>query len=202
MAESGGVSPERCAPAGKDAGQTGQIAAGAKETPAKQTEDTRKPDGKRQKPNPYGTQTRPEKDARPAEAASKLSKKGAATARGKTGPTRKEAQGFPPKEAALSRKRGYTPSRNRQRPSGKHAALFPKTCSTFRKKRQGNMQKVLGETRDSPRTFCRETQGLGRSAQRLSTETWSNSARPPCSEAGKSPVNPTQTCGGNGISTE
>ena len=202
MAESGGVSPERCAPAGKDAGQTGQIAAGAKETPAKQTEDTRKPDGKKQKPNPYGTQTRPEKDARPTDAASKLSKKRAATARGKTGPTREGRARLSDKRCCAFPKKRLRSFQKQATPFRKTCSLFPKTCSTFRKKRQGNTQKVLGETRDSPRAFCRETQGLGRSAQRLSTETWSNSARPPCSEAGKSPVNPTQTCGGNGISTE
>ena len=154
MAESGGASPGKMHPRGEGCRADWTNSGRSRGTPAKQTEEIpASPDGKRQKPNPYGTQTRLEKDTRPAEAASKLSKKGAATARGKTGPTRKEAQGFPPKEAALSPKRGYTPSKNRQRPSEKHAALFPKTCSTFQKKRQGNTQKVLGETRDSPRTF-------------------------------------------------
>ena len=152
MAESGGVSPERCAPAGKDAGQTGQIAAGAKETPAKQTEDTRKPDGKRQKPNPYGTQTRPEKDARPAEAASKLSKKRAATARGKTGPTRegrarlsdkrccafpKKRLRFPEKEATLLPETGNALPENMLRFFQKHAALFGKRGRGIRKKSLG-----------------------------------------------------------------
>ena len=203
MAESGGASPGKMHPRGEGCRADWTNSGRSRGTPAKQTEEIpasrtgkgRSPIHTARKPGRKRTQGRPRLQA-------SRQRKERPQRGEKPGLPGKDAQGFPTKDAALSRKKGYAPSRNRQRPSEKQAALFPKTCSTFRKKRQGNTQKVLGEFLVSPRAFYRKAQGTGRCAQRLSTETWSNSARPPCSEAGKSPVNPTQTCGGNGISTE
>ena len=145
MAESGGVSPERCAPAGKDAGQTGQIAAGAeghrpskrKRYPQARTGKGRSPIHTVRKPGRKRTQGRPRLQAsrQRKERPQRGEKPGLPGRRRKV--SRQKRLRFPEKRVTLLPETGNALPENMLRFFQKHAALFGKSGRGICKKSLG-----------------------------------------------------------------